>query len=398
MGGEGLGDAVLRFLYALARAEQPLVAAVQGVAVGIGTTMMLHCDYAVAASDARFQTPFVALGLVPEAASSLIAPRLMGQRRAFELLVMGKPLNGAGGQGRAALVNLVVPADQVEAEAMKAAQAIAALPPEGVAISRRLMKGAPDEIVKRIDEEGEQFKQRLQSDEARAAFTAFLIGRSEACFLPSPAKRGGERIRQSKRLQPRLDLLALRLQERRQHELFAELVHRLVDAEARAVAGDLEQDAVRLAEVEAAEPEAVHLAGVRHAQLVQPVGPAVVLGIRRAERHVMHAARALSGRAGPAAPRHASSAPAPPCTHLEHVHGVLRVLGMRIGAHLPHAHQRGQHGFGRREARHAERDRAEPADLMLPPAPGSSPTETPRPSRRRRPAKAAGPPGPRSRA
>jgi enoyl-CoA hydratase/carnithine racemase len=173
MGGEGLGNAVLRFLYALARCERPLVAAVQGVAVGIGTTMMLHCDYAVAASDARFSTPFVALGLVPEAASSLIAPRLMGHRRAFELLVMGKPFGGE--EARAVgLVNEVVAADQVDAEAMKAAQAIAALPPEGVAISRRLMKGEPAEIVARMDEEGVQFKRRLGSPEARQAFEAFL--------------------------------------------------------------------------------------------------------------------------------------------------------------------------------------------------------------------------------
>jgi enoyl-CoA hydratase/carnithine racemase len=172
-GGEGLGNSVLRFLYALARAERPLVAVVQGVAVGIGTTMMLHCDYAVAAHDARFSTPFVALGLVPEAASSLIAPRLMGHRRAFELLVMGKPLSGDEAKA-AGLVNQVAPADQVEAEAMKAAQAIAALPPEGVAISRRLMKGTPDEVVKRIDEEAAAFGQRLQSAEAKAAFTAFL--------------------------------------------------------------------------------------------------------------------------------------------------------------------------------------------------------------------------------
>src|SRR5947209_5708184 len=172
-GGEGLGNAVLRFLYSLARSERPLVGAVQGVAVGIGTTMMLHCDYAVAASDARFSTPFVALGLVPEAASSLLAPRLMGHRRAFELLVMGKPLSGE--EARACgLINQVGPADQVEVEAMKAAQALAALPPEGVAISRRLMKGAPDEIVRRMDEEAEQFKKRLQSSEARAAFTAFF--------------------------------------------------------------------------------------------------------------------------------------------------------------------------------------------------------------------------------
>jgi enoyl-CoA hydratase/carnithine racemase len=173
MGGEGLGNAVLRFLYSLARAERPLVAAVQGVAVGIGTTMMLHCDYAVAASDARFSTPFVALGLVPEAASSLIAPRVVGHRRAFELLVMGKPLNGEEAKA-CGLINQVAPADQVEAEAMKAAQAIAALPLEGVAISRRLMKGAPDEILKRIDDEAEQFRLRLKSPEARKAFEAFL--------------------------------------------------------------------------------------------------------------------------------------------------------------------------------------------------------------------------------
>jgi enoyl-CoA hydratase/carnithine racemase len=173
MGGEGLGNAVLRFLYALARAEKPLVAAVQGVAVGIGTTMMLHCDYAVAANDARFQTPFVALGLVPEAGSSLIAPRVMGHRRAFELLVMGKAFNGEEAKA-VGLVNQVAAADQVEAEAMKAAQAIAALPMEGVAISRRLMKGTPDDIVKRIDDEAAQFKLRLTSPEARKAFEAFF--------------------------------------------------------------------------------------------------------------------------------------------------------------------------------------------------------------------------------
>jgi enoyl-CoA hydratase/carnithine racemase len=173
MGGDGLGGAVIRFLYALARSERPLVAAVQGAAVGIGTTMMFHCDYAVAASDARFSTPFVALGLVPEAASSLIAPRVMGHRRAFELLVMGKPLSGEEAKA-CGLVNQVAPADQVDAEAMKAAKQIAALPAEGVAISRRLMKGAPDEIVQRIDDEAEQFKLRLKSPEARKAFEAFL--------------------------------------------------------------------------------------------------------------------------------------------------------------------------------------------------------------------------------
>ena len=92
IGSGALGAPILRFLYALARCEKPLVAAVQGNAVGVGTTMLMHCDHVVAADNARFATPFVGLGLVPEAGSSLIAPRLMGLPRAFSLLVMGRPL------------------------------------------------------------------------------------------------------------------------------------------------------------------------------------------------------------------------------------------------------------------------------------------------------------------
>lgn len=172
--GEGaLGAPILRFLYALARCETPLVAVVQGNAVGVGTTMLLHCDHVVAADNARFATPFVGLGLVPEAASSLIAPRLMGQRRAFSLLVMGRPLSADEAKA-AGLVNTVVAPDAVEAEAMKVAREIAALPPQGVLASRRLMRGNPEEIVARIDAEAELFKTRLQSAEARAAFEAFL--------------------------------------------------------------------------------------------------------------------------------------------------------------------------------------------------------------------------------
>ena len=172
--GEGaLGAPILRFLYALARCGLPLVAAVQGNAVGVGTTMLLHCDHVVAADNARFATPFVGLGLVPEAASSLIAPRLLGQARAFSLLVMGRPLTADEAKA-AGLINTVVAADAVEAEAMKAAREIAALPPQGVLASRRLMRGNPEEIVVRIDAEAELFKTRLQSAEARAAFEAFL--------------------------------------------------------------------------------------------------------------------------------------------------------------------------------------------------------------------------------
>ena len=174
MGSGALGTPILRFLYALARCETPLVAAVRGNAVGVGTTMLMHCDHVVAASDARFSTPFVGLGLVPEAASSLVAPRLMGQARAFSLLVMGRPL--AADEAKAAgLVNTVVAADAVEAEAMKAAREIAALPPQGVLASRRLLRGKSDDIVARIDEEAELFKTRLQSAEARTAFEAFMM-------------------------------------------------------------------------------------------------------------------------------------------------------------------------------------------------------------------------------
>jgi enoyl-CoA hydratase/carnithine racemase len=172
--GEGaLGAPILRFLYALARCELPLVAAVQGNAVGVGTTMLLHCDHVVAADNARFATPFVGLGLVPEAASSLIAPRLMGKARAFSLLVIGRPLTADEAKA-AGLINTVVAPDAVEAEAMKAAREISALPPQGVLASRQLIRGNPDEIVTRIDAEAELFKTRLQSAEARAAFEAFL--------------------------------------------------------------------------------------------------------------------------------------------------------------------------------------------------------------------------------
>ena len=171
--GAALGAPILRFLYALARCELPLVAAVQGNAVGVGTTMLMHCDHVVASNEARFSTPFVSLGLVPEAASSLIAPRLMGQAHAFSLLVMGRPLNADEAKA-AGLVNTVAAPDQVEAEAMKAAREISALPPQGVLASRRLMRGAPDEIVARIDAEAELFKTRLKSAEAQAAFMAFM--------------------------------------------------------------------------------------------------------------------------------------------------------------------------------------------------------------------------------
>lgn len=170
---EGLARPVRDFLPALVHCQKPMVAAVSGVAVGIGTTMLFHCDHVVASREARFITPFTSLGLVPEAASSLIAPRVMGHARAFSLLVMGRPFDATQAK-EAGLVNTVTEPEQVDAEALKAAKEIAALPPGAVAISRRLLKGKPEELIARVDEEAELFKVRLKSPEAIAAFQAFL--------------------------------------------------------------------------------------------------------------------------------------------------------------------------------------------------------------------------------
>jgi len=169
----GLEPITLDFLDALARNPKPLVAAVNGLAIGIGTTMLFHCDHVVAGSDASFSTPFLKLALIPEAASSLLAPLRMGHARAFSMLVMGRPLSAEAAR-EAGIVNTVVHPKEVDATALKAANEIAALPPGAVALSRRLMRGELDQVVGRIETEAMHFKERLKSDEARAAFEAFL--------------------------------------------------------------------------------------------------------------------------------------------------------------------------------------------------------------------------------
>jgi enoyl-CoA hydratase/carnithine racemase len=172
MGG-GLGGPVIGFLKALVANEKPLVAGIDGAAIGIGTTMMLHCDYVVASRNAVFATPFVDLALVPEAGSSLLMPALMGQRLAFEMLVMGARFDAARAAA-AGLVNTVVEPEVLAAAALDAATRIAAKPREAVAISRRLMRGDTAPLLARIDEEAKAFAERLASAEARAAFEAFL--------------------------------------------------------------------------------------------------------------------------------------------------------------------------------------------------------------------------------
>lgn len=169
----GLNRSVLRFLPALVRCNKPMVAAVSGIAVGVGTTMLFHCDFVVAASDACFSTPFVSLGLIPEAGSTLLAPRLMGQRRAFEFLVMGHPLNATHAK-ELGIANIVVAPENDDAEAVKAAREIAALPAGAVTLSRALMRAGTDELLRRIDQEAKIFGERLKSPEAKGAFEAFF--------------------------------------------------------------------------------------------------------------------------------------------------------------------------------------------------------------------------------
>jgi enoyl-CoA hydratase/carnithine racemase len=172
VGGE-LGREVIDFLLALAQSQKPMVSGVDGIAVGIGTTLNLHCDLTFATRRTVFRTPFVDLGLVPEAGSSLLVPRIIGRQQAFALLGLGQGFS-ADRAKTAGLIYDVVDEDDLERDVFAAAEAIAAKPPEALKIARDLMRGAPDEIVARIREEAQHFGERLRSDEARAAFTAFM--------------------------------------------------------------------------------------------------------------------------------------------------------------------------------------------------------------------------------
>jgi enoyl-CoA hydratase/carnithine racemase len=170
---DGLDSSPLRFLAALISCSKPLVAAVNGVAIGIGSTMLLHCDFVVAGTEARFAAPFVSLGLVPEGASSLLMPRLFGRRRAFEFLVMGHSLNAIEAK-ELGLVNRVVASEEADSEALNAAREIAALPPDAVKETRRLMNGGTDEVLAHLEREAAIFRERLHSPEAKSAFQAFF--------------------------------------------------------------------------------------------------------------------------------------------------------------------------------------------------------------------------------
>ncbi len=168
---------VSRFLRALASATKPLVAAVQGVAVGVGTTMLLHCDLVYAGESARLSMPFVNLALVPEAASSLLLPRLVGHQKAAELFMFGEPIDARTAReiGLVAEVfNDAALADEVRTRLAK----LAAKAPEALRLTKRLMKAPKASVAEQMAEEGAIFRERLQSAEAREAFTAFMEKRA----------------------------------------------------------------------------------------------------------------------------------------------------------------------------------------------------------------------------
>jgi len=173
-GSEALDSPVFRFMRALLDCDKPVVAAVTGAAIGIGTTMLLHCDFAYVSDEARLAMPFVGLGLLPEFASSLLLPQLMGQTRAAEKLLLGDPFTGADAV-ECGLANAVLPAGEVVSHARRVAERFNALPPGAVREAKRLLRAPHTEaILNTIRTEAEMFAARLRSPEAMEAFQAFF--------------------------------------------------------------------------------------------------------------------------------------------------------------------------------------------------------------------------------
>jgi enoyl-CoA hydratase/carnithine racemase len=162
------------YLQTLAAAQKPVVAAVAGVAVGIGTTMLLHCDLVYAAPDARFQLPFVNLGLCPEAGSSVMLPELMGHRRAAELLLFGEPFSSEKAL-ELGIINAVYPGGELLEAATAKARQLAEKPPSALRTTKALLKrSAAAAIAEAMARETEKFAALLQGPEAREAMMAFM--------------------------------------------------------------------------------------------------------------------------------------------------------------------------------------------------------------------------------
>lgn len=168
-------SSVWQFLFALASCSKPMIAGVNGPAVGIGTTLLLHCDLVVASSSAVFALPFTALGLCPEAGSSLLMPQQIGLKKATEWLMLGDRFDSRQAE-QAGLINVAVDtAEEVQLQLQQWQQKLLKLPAESVMATRELLRGeSRQQLISRIKEEGEEFKRLLKGDAAKAAFEAFL--------------------------------------------------------------------------------------------------------------------------------------------------------------------------------------------------------------------------------
>jgi len=178
------GDAqdipVWRLLRALAKNQVPIIAAVHGNAVGIGTTMLFHCDFVLAEEGSRFVMPFVDLGLVPEAASSLLLPRLAGRRRAARYLLLGEPFGVDEAMGFG-LASHAVPKDQLKTALDGLVAALLAKPPEALRQTQALLRRVDtQEVLDRMELENGHFAERLQSEEVKQAIAAFFAARAKA--------------------------------------------------------------------------------------------------------------------------------------------------------------------------------------------------------------------------
>jgi enoyl-CoA hydratase/carnithine racemase len=169
--GQADEPTAMKFLEVLLPFEKPLVAAVHGLAVGIGVTMLLHCDLVYVADDAKLSTPFVNLALVPEAASSLLLTARIGHAKAFSMFVLGEPVDGRTASA-IGLATASGPADEIHAKALSAAKAVARKPQGSVLATKRLMRNV-EPMIGRMREESQLFAQRLRTAEAAEAFQAF---------------------------------------------------------------------------------------------------------------------------------------------------------------------------------------------------------------------------------
>lgn len=168
-----LGGEIVEFLHTLSQSRKPLISGVDGLAIGVGTTLHLHCDLTLATPRTVFHTPFVDLGLVPEAGSTLLAPAIMGYQRAFALLALGEAMSAEQAL-EAGMIWRIVAEDKLEAEVLNTAERLAARPPTALQLTRELMKKQPEPLDDRIDREAQIFAERLKSAEAAQAVGAFL--------------------------------------------------------------------------------------------------------------------------------------------------------------------------------------------------------------------------------